>query len=256
MVQGKAVVPVAPQEQQPSGAQSLMTIIDRAAKDPTFDVAKLDHLLQVKERWDKAEAERAFVAALNAFKADPPVLTKNKVVKFESQKGTTEYSHATLDQVSAVIGRGLAAHGLSHRWDVKQDAAGITVACVLTHVQGHSERVAMTAPADNSGSKNSIQAIGSTVTYLQRYTLLSATGLAVKGQDDDGARAEGMDEKVRLDFEAAIDAAADAAGLEKVWKEAVEACRKTPRDMESYSRLKKLVSDKGKALKAAARGAK
>ena len=36
-----------------------------------------------------------------------------------------------------------------------------------------------------SGSKNSIQAVGSTVTYLQRYTLLAVTGLAAKGQDSD-----------------------------------------------------------------------
>lgn len=44
----------------------------------------------------------------------------------------------------------------------------------------------MRASPDNSGSKNAIQAVGSTVTYLQRYTLLAATGLAAAGQDDDG----------------------------------------------------------------------
>lgn len=236
----------------------MMVIIDRAAKDPTFDVAKLDHLLAVKERWDAAEAKKAFVAALNAFKEDPPTLRKNKDVKIphKNDSGVTEYSHATLDQVSAVIGKALSVHGLSHRWDVRQDATGITVGCVLTHVQGHSERVELVAPADNSGSKNSIQAIGSTVTYLQRYTLLSATGMAVKGQDDDGVGAAVMDEKVRLDFEAAIDGAADPAGLEAVWKEAVATCKKTPKDMESYNALKALVTAKGKALKAAAKGAK
>ena len=40
-------------------------------------------------------------------------------------------------------------------------------------------------PADNSGGKNSIQGIGSSITYLQRYTLKLALGLAA-GRDDDG----------------------------------------------------------------------
>ena len=44
----------------------------------------------------------------------------------------------------------------------------------------------MTAPADTSGSKNAIQARGSTVTYLQRYTLLGALGLVTGDEDTDG----------------------------------------------------------------------
>jgi hypothetical protein len=44
----------------------------------------------------------------------------------------------------------------------------------------------MEAAADISGSKNQIQAIGSAVTYLERYTLFASYGLASKDQDDDG----------------------------------------------------------------------
>jgi len=227
-------------------SNSLMRIIDRAASDPAFDVAKLAQLLEVKERWEATEARKAFVTALTAFKASPPTLTKNKHVKF----GTTEYDHATLDQVTAVVGKALSAHGLSHRWEVEQKDATIAVACVLTHEKGHAERVQMSATADTSGSKNSIQAIGSTVTYLQRYTLLAATGLAAKGQDDDGLGSAAMEERVRLDFESAIDAAADTQGLEALWKTIAAECRKTPRDLESYNALKIKVAAKGKALKA------
>ena len=248
MAKGNDVVVAAPG----SDAGSLMALINRAATDATFDVAKLDALLAVKERWEKEEARKAFVVALNKFKADPPTLTKNKQVKFDR----TEYRHATLDQVSLVIGKALAAVGISHRWDVHQETPAIKVACVLTHDQGHSERVEMAAGADSSGSKNGIQAIGSTVTYLQRYTLLAATGMAVKGQDDDGAKAEGMPEKVRLDFEAAIDTQTDPDKLAELWKTIAAECKKTPKDMESYNSLKALVSAKGKQLRAAAKGAK
>lgn len=172
----------------PQPAQALMQVIERAALDPQFDVAKLEHLLAVKERWDAAEAKKAFVAALAGFKSDPPELFKNRHVEFTTSKGTTSYDHATLDHISSEIGKALAKHGLSHRWNVEQlDGGMIRVTCILTHERGHSETVAMSASRDESGSKNNIQALGSTVTYLQRYTLLAATGMAAKGQDDDGA---------------------------------------------------------------------
>ena len=49
-----------------------------------------------------------------------------------------------------------------------------------------SHVITMAAGPDGSGGKNAIQAIGSTVSYLERYTLLAATGLATEDQDDDG----------------------------------------------------------------------
>ncbi len=55
---------------------------------------------------------------------------------------------------------------------------------------GHSEEVTLTANADATGAKNDIQALGSTITYLQRYTILTATGLATADMDNDGITEE------------------------------------------------------------------
>ncbi|MCH7936629.1 MAG: ERF family protein [Proteobacteria bacterium] len=157
--------------------------------EPDFDVAKLRELLDVKTQWEKTEAKKAFVVALNAFKADPPQITKNKTVSFGRGEGKTEYDHATLDQVCDVVGKALAEQGLSHTWDLEQSenvSGPVKVTCILTHVLGHSERVSLQSPPDDSGSKNRIQQIASTVTYLERYTLLAATGLATQDQDNDG----------------------------------------------------------------------
>lgn len=157
------------------------------AVEQNADLDKLTKLMDLQERWEANEARKAFVAALNAFKADPPTVVKNKSVRFGRGDNATAYDHATLDQVAAVIGAALSEHGLSHRWEVQQLEGGqIRVTCVLTHAMGHSERVSLQAGADQSGAKNNIQAIGSTVTYLERYTLLAITGLAAKGQDSDG----------------------------------------------------------------------
>jgi len=43
----------------------------------------------------------------------------------------------------------------------------------------------MSAPNDVSGNKNAIQSIGSTNSYLQRYTLCNAFGISAE-QDNDG----------------------------------------------------------------------
>ena len=84
----------------------------------------------------------------------------------------------------------MAAHGLSYRFRTIQDGA-IKVTCILSHKSGHSEENTLSGPADASGSKNAIQAIGSTLTYLQRYTLTQALGLAAS-DDDDGRSAEAL----------------------------------------------------------------
>jgi hypothetical protein len=149
----------------------------------------LERLMALAERHDANEARKAYVAAMADFKAEPMRIGKNKHVSFKTSSGTTEYDHAELADVTDVVVPRLAKHGFSHGWTVSQEGGGITVACKITHRLGHFEVVEMKAPPDSSGGKNGIQAIASTKTYLERYTLLAATGLATGGQDDDGRSA-------------------------------------------------------------------
>lgn len=160
--------------------QMLQIAVERGA-----DMAMLEKLMSLQERWEANEARKAYVAAMSEFKSEPLTLEKNKQVAFDS----TKYSHATLDQVCDVVGPALSRHGLSHRWDIEQrEHDVISVSCVITHAMGHSERVTLSAKPDASGKKNAIQAIGSAVSYLSRYTLIAATGLAARDMDDDGKK--------------------------------------------------------------------
>lgn len=152
------------------------------------DIDKLSKLMDLSERWEANEARKAFVAAKAAFKAEAPRIDKNKKVGFDSKRGgaSTNYSHATLDHVEELLSPVLSRHGLAYSWETGQtDTGQIRVTCVLTHVLGHSERVVLQAAPDNTGNKNSIQAIGSTATFLSRYTLLLVTGMATGEMDDD-----------------------------------------------------------------------
>lgn len=168
-------------EVQPSKPTALTPVeLIRIAVSQNADIDKLKQLMDLQERFEKNEARKAFVSAMNKFKANPPTITKNKAVAF----GNTNYRHATLDHVCDVVTKGLSDVGITHAWKVRQDKEFITVICTLTHEMGHREETEMSGVPDNSGSKNAIQAVGSTVTYLQRYTLLSACGLAAQNDTD------------------------------------------------------------------------
>lgn len=243
---GKAVVV---QEQQPQTAVTPMEMVQLAVSKGA-SVEQLAQLMDLQDRYERSEARKAFVVALNAFKANPPEVLKTKQVSFGA--GKTAYKHAGLDDASAIIGAALASHGLSHRWNVEQTDARIKVTCVLTHSLGHSESVSMEAGPDTSGSKNSIQAVGSTVSYLQRYTLFSVSGIAPKNVDDDGNQGKGptqLDEHVKVDYASAIEALADKKSSEVLWAEIASACTKAG-DVAAYESLKKLMSAKVKALNA------
>lgn len=219
------VVPDSARERLPAvshDASSLMKIIDRAAMDPAFDVAKLEQLLKVKQQWEENEARKAFVAAMAAFKADPPTILKSKHVDIQ---GGAKFSHATLASVCDGVIASLSQHGLSHKWEIEQKDKLITVTCILTHALGHQERTTLSGAPDDSGRKNAIQQVGSTVTYLERYTLMAAVGLAAKDMDNDGGGAGGkrLDEGAAADHIAAIDAAADDQELLAVYGKAHKA---------------------------------
>lgn len=203
-----AVVEARPVETLPATTHAVTPMhMLQVALDQGADLAKLEQLMQLQERWEANEARKAYVAAMAEFKRNPPEIVKRKHVSFQTSKGTTEYHHATLADVCEAAIRGLAQVGISHRWDVEQKDGQITVHCVLTHAQGHSERTTLTGRADDSGGKNAIQAIASAVTYLQRYTLLAATGLATRDMNDDDGRGASIDtitEEQLLDLEALI----------------------------------------------------
>ena len=151
-------------------------------KDSNVDIDKLSKFFDLHERWEKNEAKKAYVEAMSAFKENPPKIIKDCHVSY----GTTKYDHASLFNVTSTINEALSKHGLTASWTTEQNENRVTVTCVITHVLGHSERTSLSSAPDTSGSKNPIQAIGSAVSYLQRYTLLSLVGIATEGQDDDG----------------------------------------------------------------------
>jgi len=156
-----------------------------AALQAGMSLEHLKGIMELQKEWEANEARKAYVADMAAFKLNPPEIYKNKLVSFSG----TEYMHATIGDVTKAIVDTLASHGFSHSWETKQEGNMIIVTCRITHRMGHSESNSMQSPPDISGKKNNIQAIASAQTYLQRYTLLAACGLATMDLPDDDGRA-------------------------------------------------------------------
>jgi len=142
-------------------------------------IETIEKMMDLKERNDKYEAEKQFIDAMNKFRATCPTVEKTKQGHNCKYAGLSE----SIDQIKETE----AACGLSHRWTTgKADDGQTVVTCIVSHIAGHAESTTLSGEPDTSGSKNSIQAIGSTVSYLQRYTLFATLGIAAGDEDTDG----------------------------------------------------------------------
>lgn len=150
------------------------------------NVDVLERLFELKQRHDAIESKKAFTRAMQQFQSIKPVLTKSSKVKFSTIKGTTEYTFCALSDMEKALKDPLSRCGLTYRFENITTDSTFGIRCVVTHVYGHSEYTEMTAPRDDSGNKNAIQGIGSTSTYLMRYTLIAAFALTTADEDNDG----------------------------------------------------------------------
>jgi len=178
-------------DEAPAGREvTPLQLLDRALSRGA-DMATLEKFMDLQERHERNQARKAFDAAIALAKAEVPVIRKNRVVDFTGKTGVrTNYVFEDLAEIARSVDPILSKHGLSYRFRTSSPPnEPVTVTCILSHRDGHAEENTLTAGRDDSGNKNSIQAIGSTITFLQRYTLKAALGLAAAA-DDDGRSSE------------------------------------------------------------------
>jgi hypothetical protein len=200
------------------------------------DLDKLEKLMDMQERWEANNARKAFAQAKVKFLEICPPIEKTREGHNSNYAGLAE----SIDKVKDAM----IVCEFSHSWKTEQPEPGlIKVTCVLTHVLGHSEDTTLQGAPDDSGNKNSIQAIGSTVSYLERYSLFAALGLASKDQDNDGHLAVFIDEEQKAEIIKYIkDAKADTSKWLKYMKaESVDEILARDYEKAIYSlRMKKL----------------
>ena len=167
------------------------------AIDKGAGIDEITKLVELAERMEDRQSERAYYVALSQFQKNCPEIKRNKKADFGQTTGGktgAKYSYAPLDSIVSKIKAPLADAGLSYRFEepaLRDNLFGVI--CIVSHVGGHSTSVVMYAPADNSGGKSSIQQIGSTMTYLRRYTMTGILGITTGDEDDDGKSADAPD---------------------------------------------------------------
>lgn len=190
-----------------------MDMLNRAVSSGA-SLEMVEKLMTLQERWKNSQALEAFNEAMAAAKAEIPTITKNREVDFTSAKGRTNYRYEDLGNIAKTVQPILAKYGLSYRYRATSNVnEPVTVTCIVSHRLGHHEEITLAAGRDESGNKNSIQAVGSTITYLQRMTLKAALGLAVSN-DDDGKSSDEAD-KISQDQVEQLIALADEVGADK-----------------------------------------
>lgn len=187
---GQDVVPAqeAAQPAPMSEAVTVWAMIDRASRDPAVDIEKFERLIAMRDRYEARDTERRFNDAVAAAKGEIPPIVKNREVDFTTQKGRTRYKHEDLAEIAKTIDPILSRHGLSYRFRSEQNGSRVTITCILSG-HGYREETSLSAGEDHTGNKNDHQAVSSAATYLQRYTLKIALGLAASNDDDDGQAA-------------------------------------------------------------------
>lgn len=170
-----------------SEPDTFLSFLERASKDPSFDVAKFEALMAAKERSDAQERKRLFFDALSALQSELEPIAKS------GTNPHTRSKYVRLDDLLVVLRPMLEKHGFALSFDSKPcPPSSIDFTAEMMHRAGHSEVKHLVLPTDGVGSQggrsgmNAIQAVGSTTSYARRYLIDMHLNLARRDEDDDG----------------------------------------------------------------------
>ena len=177
-----------------SEGAAIIQMIERAARDPSVDLDKMERLFAMHERVQNRRAEEQFNAAMAAAQAEIAPVARNK---------KNEHSGARYADLFAIADKALPiAHqhgfGLSFSEFKSEQPNCLGVACKVSHAGGHSERYEFNVPLDRAGSQGKVnktetQAYGSTFTYGRRYATCGVFNIAIT--DDDGGAKSAVDDR-------------------------------------------------------------
>lgn len=173
-----------------SEASAVFQMIERAARDPSVDIDKLERMMAMQERMRLQEAERQFNAAMGQAQAEMPRVLR------DATNDHSKSRYARLETISKAITPIITKHGFSLSFGTENSpvAGHHRVTCIVAHEGGFSRKEQADLPADTAGAqgkanKTAIQGFGSTVSYGRRYLTLLIFNVALTNEDDDAQSA-------------------------------------------------------------------
>ena len=177
------VADIAPVKQ----SDSVLAVISRAATDPNVDIGKMERLLDMQERVLTRNAEMAFYAAMSELQDAMPTIKKEGQIRV---KGELRSRYARFEDILGQTKPLLKQYGFSVAFKSNFVDGQLEITGTLSHREGHHESTTMRLPFDESGSKNNVQAIGSSVSYGKRYVYCMLLNINITEDDDDGRAAD------------------------------------------------------------------
>lgn len=176
---------VAPE--QVSQSNSVLAVISRAATDKDVDVSKMERLLDMQERVMAKQAEMSFYSDMSALQDDMPTIKKEGEIKVGGQLRSR---YARFEDILGQTKPLLKNYGFSVAFKSNFVDGQLEITGILSHRFGHKESTTMRLPFDDSGAKNQVQMIGSSVSYGKRYVYCMLLNINITEDDDDGQAAD------------------------------------------------------------------
>jgi hypothetical protein len=177
---GQVAAPVA-------GEDAWLSMIERAARDPSVDVSKMERMFEMRERVMKTSAEQAFNASFVAVRAAVGPVIKNK------NNDQTRSKYADLFAIADVLDPIMTENGFAATFGTADCPLEnhYRITGTLLHAQGHSKEYHVDVPVDGAGikgqtNKTATHAFGSTMTYGRRYLKVAMFDISIT--DSDGNR--------------------------------------------------------------------
>lgn len=182
----EAPVPVSAQA---SESAAILAMIERAARDPSVNIERMQQLFDMRERLETRRAKMAFNEAMAAAQAELPQVVR------KAENTHTKSFYATLETIGEAIDPIITSHGFSQSFSIDDCPlpGHYRLVCRTAHIGGYEQIDHADLPADIGGSqgkanKTAIQALGSTLSYGRRYLTLLIFNVKTQKimKDDDG----------------------------------------------------------------------
>lgn len=164
---------------------AMLQMIEKVCTNPDFDIAKMEKLIAMRDAEMARVAKIDFTTAFAAMQPQLPAVEKTGSVSYD-KNATVAFRFAKLENIVEAISPLLKEYGFSFSHCSHYTDKGVKIITTLMHSGGHSIGTEREAPLDTSGSKNQLQAGGSTTSYLKRYNLCDLLGIVTKDEDKDG----------------------------------------------------------------------
>jgi len=183
MAEQAELVPVEEGVPAPKTERSLVNLIDRVLERPDIDIDKIERFLDMQRQIEADQAERSYNEDFAAMQTELPAIEK---------RGTSNNGkYAKWEDIQEAILPVTSRFGFAVTHKTRVEGDRVIVTCIVRHRDGHQDQTELPLPLDTSGSKNNVQAVGSSVSYGKRYTASALLGIRVDGEDDDGQKAQG-----------------------------------------------------------------